>query len=84
MPPPLADMIFLVDGSWSIGHSHFQQVKDFLASIIEPFEIGPDKVQVGGFWPRALRPPLPGGPHSLFLDPSAGVKWARGWRRPFC
>ncbi|XP_019492691.1 PREDICTED: collagen alpha-1(XX) chain [Hipposideros armiger] len=47
MPPTPADMIFLVDGSWSIGHSHFQQVKDFLASVIEPFEIGPDKVQVG-------------------------------------
>nr|KAF6329747.1 collagen type XX alpha 1 chain [Myotis myotis] len=47
MPPTPADMIFLVDGSWSIGHSHFQQVKDFLASIIEPFEIGPDKIQVG-------------------------------------
>ncbi|KAB0349451.1 hypothetical protein FD754_014308 [Muntiacus muntjak] len=46
-PPTPADMIFLVDGSWSIGHSHFQQVKDFLASVIEPFEIGPGKVQVG-------------------------------------
>ncbi|KAF6087673.1 collagen type XX alpha 1 chain [Phyllostomus discolor] len=46
-PPTPADMVFLVDGSWSIGHSHFQQVKDFLASVIEPFEIGPDKVQVG-------------------------------------
>nr|KAF6470990.1 collagen type XX alpha 1 chain [Molossus molossus] len=47
MPPTPTDMIFLVDGSWSIGHSHFQQVKDFLASVIEPFEIGPDRVQVG-------------------------------------
>uniref|UniRef100_A0A4W2I5E7 Collagen alpha-1(XX) chain n=1 Tax=Bos indicus x Bos taurus TaxID=30522 RepID=A0A4W2I5E7_BOBOX len=46
-PPMPVDMIFLVDGSWSIGHSHFQQVKDFLASVIEPFEIGPGKVQVG-------------------------------------
>ncbi|XP_053527176.1 collagen alpha-1(XX) chain [Artibeus jamaicensis] len=46
-PPTPVDMIFLVDGSWSVGHSHFQQVKDFLASVIEPFEIGPDKVQVG-------------------------------------
>ncbi|XP_050999941.1 collagen alpha-1(XX) chain isoform X2 [Acomys russatus] len=46
-PPTPADIIFLVDGSWSIGHRHFQQVKDFLASIITPFEIGPDKVQVG-------------------------------------
>ncbi|XP_078228231.1 collagen alpha-1(XX) chain isoform X10 [Callithrix jacchus] len=47
LPPMPADMVFLVDGSWSIGHSHFQQVKDFLASVITPFEIGPDKVQVG-------------------------------------
>ncbi|XP_008072965.1 collagen alpha-1(XX) chain [Carlito syrichta] len=47
LPPMAADMVFLVDGSWSIGHSHFQQVKDFLVSLIEPFEIGPDKVQVG-------------------------------------
>ncbi|XP_059118101.1 collagen alpha-1(XX) chain [Peromyscus eremicus] len=46
-PPTPTDIIFLVDGSWSIGHSHFQQVKDFLASIITPFEIGPDQVQVG-------------------------------------
>ncbi|XP_049506423.1 collagen alpha-1(XX) chain [Panthera uncia] len=46
-PPTPVDMIFLVDGSWSIGHSQFQQVKDFLASVIEPFDIGPDKVQVG-------------------------------------
>ncbi|XP_004430569.1 PREDICTED: collagen alpha-1(XX) chain [Ceratotherium simum simum] len=46
-PPTPVDMIFLVDGSWSIGHGHFQEVKDFVASVIEPFEIGPDKVQVG-------------------------------------
>ncbi|XP_066092381.1 collagen alpha-1(XX) chain isoform X1 [Saccopteryx bilineata] len=46
-PPTPTDMIFLVDGSWSVGHGHFQQVKDFLASVIEPFDIGPDKVQVG-------------------------------------
>nr|XP_058893491.1 LOW QUALITY PROTEIN: collagen alpha-1(XX) chain [Kogia breviceps] len=46
--PTPVDMTFLVDGSWSIGHGHFQQVKDLLASIMEPFEVGPDKVQVGG------------------------------------
>ncbi|KAM6147533.1 collagen alpha-1(XX) chain [Erethizon dorsatum] len=46
-PPVPTDMVFLVDGSWSIGHSHFQLVKDFLASVISPFEIGPDQVQVG-------------------------------------
>ncbi|XP_023560069.1 collagen alpha-1(XX) chain [Octodon degus] len=46
-PPVPTDMIFLVDRSRSIGHSHFQLVKDFLASVISPFEIGPDQVQVG-------------------------------------
>lgn len=51
-------MIFLVDGSWSIGYGHFQQVKDFLASVIEPFEIGPDKVQVGGYRAPGLARPL--------------------------
>ena len=66
-------MIFLVDGSWSIGHSHFQQVKDFLARVIEPFEIGPDKVQVGGSCP------LPCGPSAVALAvlaqlPGAGAE----------
>ncbi|XP_048666624.1 collagen alpha-1(XX) chain isoform X18 [Marmota marmota marmota] len=46
-PPTPTDMVFLVDGSWSIGRGHFQHVKNFLASVISPFEIGPDKVQVG-------------------------------------
>ncbi|XP_047395544.1 collagen alpha-1(XX) chain [Sciurus carolinensis] len=46
-PPTPTDMVFLVDGSWSIGRGHFQQVKEFLASVISPFEIGPEKVQVG-------------------------------------
>lgn len=55
-------MIFLVDGSWSIGHSQFQQVKDFLASVIEPFAIGPDKVQVGGYRPLACLVALPSPP----------------------
>ncbi|XP_062058407.1 collagen alpha-1(XX) chain isoform X2 [Lepus europaeus] len=46
-PPTPADIVLLVDGSWSVGHVHFQQVKAFLASVIAPFDIGPDKVQVG-------------------------------------
>lgn len=53
-PPVPADMVFLVDGSWSIGHSHFQLVKDFLASVISPFEIGPGQVQVGGYRTQQL------------------------------
>ncbi|XP_049725627.1 collagen alpha-1(XX) chain-like isoform X2 [Elephas maximus indicus] len=41
------DMVFLVDGSWSTGHRNFQLIKDFLASVVSPFEIDPNKVQVG-------------------------------------
>lgn len=67
-PPTPGDMLFLVDGSWSVGHSHFQQVKDFLASIIEPFEIGPNKVQVGGYQPPAP-PPCPRCPHKSYPHP---------------
>ncbi|XP_006897008.1 PREDICTED: collagen alpha-1(XX) chain [Elephantulus edwardii] len=47
VPPVPTDMVFLVDGSWSVGHSNFQLVKDFLASIVSPFEISPHQVQVG-------------------------------------
>lgn len=32
-----ADIVFLVDGSSSIGQTNFQQVKDFMAGIIKPF-----------------------------------------------
>ncbi|KAM9589757.1 LOW QUALITY PROTEIN: collagen alpha-1(XX) chain [Trichechus inunguis] len=47
-PPVPTDVVFLVDGSWSISHRNFQLVKDFLASaMVSPFEIDPDKVQVG-------------------------------------
>lgn len=74
-PPTPVDLIFLVDGSWSIGHSHFRQVKGFLASIIEPFEIGPDKVQVGGCQPAPC--PLPLGPtaHQPPVQGGGGGNW---------
>ena len=75
--PTPVDMIFLVDGSWSIGHSHFQQVKDFLASIIEPFEIGPDRVQVGGSQPCPA--PHPGWSSQFLPAPSTGDAWKREW-----
>lgn len=32
-----ADIVFLVDGSSSIGQTNFQQVKDFMAGIVKPF-----------------------------------------------
>ncbi|XP_013922004.1 PREDICTED: collagen alpha-1(XII) chain-like, partial [Thamnophis sirtalis] len=41
-----ADIVLLVDGSWSIGRTNFKTVRSFIASIVQVFDIGPDKVQV--------------------------------------
>ncbi|OXB61233.1 hypothetical protein ASZ78_006533, partial [Callipepla squamata] len=42
-----ADIVLLVDGSWSIGRPNFKTVRNFIARIVEVFDIGPDKVQIG-------------------------------------
>uniref|UniRef100_A0A3Q2FRH3 VWFA domain-containing protein n=1 Tax=Cyprinodon variegatus TaxID=28743 RepID=A0A3Q2FRH3_CYPVA len=42
-----ADIVFLVDGSSSIGIPNFQQVRVFLRSVVSGLDIGPDKVRVG-------------------------------------
>ncbi|XP_054622577.1 collagen alpha-1(XIV) chain isoform X2 [Dunckerocampus dactyliophorus] len=42
-----ADIVFLVDGSWSIGRTNFRRVRDFLEGLMTPFRIGPDHVQIG-------------------------------------
>ncbi|XP_027705902.1 collagen alpha-1(XX) chain [Vombatus ursinus] len=41
------DIVFLVDGSWSIGRSNFRLIREFLANIISPFHIAQDKVRIG-------------------------------------
>ncbi|XP_044214882.1 collagen alpha-6(VI) chain isoform X2 [Thunnus albacares] len=43
----VADIVFLVDGSSSIGSSNFQEVRGFLRSVISGLDIGPDKVRIG-------------------------------------
>lgn len=35
-----ADIIFLVDSSWSIGKEHFQLVREFLYDVIESLAVG--------------------------------------------
>lgn len=42
-----ADIVLLVDGSWSIGRPNFKTIRSFIARIVEVFDIGPDKVQIG-------------------------------------
>ncbi|KAM6223855.1 collagen alpha-4(VI) chain-like [Rhynchocyon petersi] len=43
----LADIVFLVDSSTSIGTQNFQKVKNFLYSVVSGLDISSDQVQVG-------------------------------------
>lgn len=42
-----ADLVLLVDGSWSIGRLNFRTIRAFIARMVGVFDIGPDRVQVG-------------------------------------
>ncbi|KAK3554491.1 hypothetical protein QTP70_024301, partial [Hemibagrus guttatus] len=42
-----ADIVFLVDGSASIGLKNFGQIREFLTSVVNNFDIAPNKVRVG-------------------------------------
>ncbi|KFV72898.1 Collagen alpha-1(XX) chain, partial [Struthio camelus australis] len=43
----MTDIVLLVDGSWSIGRNNFKLIKDFLSTLISPFNIAQDKIRVG-------------------------------------
>uniref|UniRef100_A0A8C7E435 VWFA domain-containing protein n=1 Tax=Naja naja TaxID=35670 RepID=A0A8C7E435_NAJNA len=43
----VADIVFMVDGSWSIGPKNFRIIQDFLYTLVNSFDIGKDKIQVG-------------------------------------
>ncbi|XP_013884856.1 collagen alpha-6(VI) chain [Austrofundulus limnaeus] len=43
----VADIVFMVDGSWSIGSENFEQIRRFLNTLVSSFDIGPDHVQMG-------------------------------------
>lgn len=42
-----ADIMLLIDGSWSIGRTNFRRVRDFLEGLMTPFHIGPNHIQIG-------------------------------------
>uniref|UniRef100_A0A3B3QGQ3 Collagen, type XII, alpha 1a n=1 Tax=Paramormyrops kingsleyae TaxID=1676925 RepID=A0A3B3QGQ3_9TELE len=55
-PPPFtvacrttaqADIVLLVDGSWSIGRLNFKTIRSFIGRMVGVFDIGPDRVQIG-------------------------------------
>lgn len=43
----VADIVFLVDGSSSIGTKNFQEVRLFLRSLASGLDIGPDNIRIG-------------------------------------
>lgn len=43
----VADIVFLVDGSWSIGTENFKQIRRFLSTLVNSFDVGPNHVQIG-------------------------------------
>ncbi|KAK2909653.1 collagen alpha-6(VI) chain-like isoform X2 [Channa argus] len=43
----VADIVFMVDGSWSIGKENFEQIRQFLNTLVSSFDIGPDHVRIG-------------------------------------
>ncbi|KAI4901523.1 hypothetical protein NFI96_033440 [Prochilodus magdalenae] len=45
-PGVQADLVLLVDGSWSIGRTNFRKVREFLEGLVIPFHIGTDGVQI--------------------------------------
>ncbi|XP_070782388.1 collagen alpha-1(XII) chain [Enoplosus armatus] len=42
-----ADIVLLVDGSWSIGRINFKTIRNFIARMVSVFDISPDRVQIG-------------------------------------
>lgn len=43
----VADIVFLVDGSWSIGSENFKQIRQFLYMLVNSFDVAPDQVRIG-------------------------------------
>ncbi|MEQ2161629.1 hypothetical protein GOODEAATRI_011373, partial [Goodea atripinnis] len=41
-----ADIVLLVDGSWSIGRINFKTIRNFIARMVGVFDIGPNNVQI--------------------------------------
>lgn len=45
--PATADIVILVDGSWSIGRINFRLVRSFLENLVSAFQVGADKTRIG-------------------------------------
>ncbi|KAJ6663115.1 hypothetical protein lerEdw1_010708 [Lerista edwardsae] len=45
--PAIADIVILVDGSWSIGRFNFRLVRLFLENLVSAFNVGAEKTRIG-------------------------------------
>uniref|UniRef100_A0A8B9H4I2 Collagen, type XIV, alpha 1b n=1 Tax=Astyanax mexicanus TaxID=7994 RepID=A0A8B9H4I2_ASTMX len=45
--PAIADIVILVDGSWSIGRINFRLVRMFLESLVNAFSVSSDQTRIG-------------------------------------
>lgn len=45
--PAIADIVILVDGSWSIGRINFRLVRTFLENLVRAFTVEFDKTRIG-------------------------------------
>ncbi|XP_062385579.1 collagen alpha-1(XIV) chain isoform X1 [Sardina pilchardus] len=45
--PATADIVILVDGSWSIGRINFRLVRAFLENLVSAFSLGSDQTRIG-------------------------------------
>ncbi|ELR46933.1 Collagen alpha-1(XIV) chain, partial [Bos mutus] len=45
--PATADIVILVDGSWSIGRFNFRLVRSFLENLVTAFDVGSEKTRIG-------------------------------------
>lgn len=43
----VADIVFMVDGSWSIGTENFEEIRRFLYTLVNSFDVGPNHVRIG-------------------------------------
>lgn len=43
----IADIVILVDGSWSIGRLNFRLIRVFLENLVNAFDVDIDKTRIG-------------------------------------
>lgn len=48
--PAIADIVILVDGSWSIGRFNFRLVRNFLENLVTAFNVGSEKTRIGIYY----------------------------------